>query len=186
MFFRRPYMNRSCSLLLTLSLIAAACQQQGQSPSVETPAAVAVDHQPFHLHLQFLPQRYLNAVHATPADSACPTTTFRLRVTSLPDQPPVSELLRQAAPPDWSANQLQLALLYQLDSFATLTVNKQRYSTILATTETVVDASRAVDLVFVFGVPERVVRRASPVEVKLAPSFFLTTPVSFTLPLAAF
>ena len=172
-------------VLTLLTLLTGGCQQANQAVTPGQPVTAAVDQTPFRLQLQFLPQHYLSAAHAASADSASPTATFRLRLTSLPDQPLVGELLRRAAPPAWTSSQLQLALLYQLDGVASLTVNDRQYPTILATTETAVDANQAVNLVFVFAVPERVLRRAGPVQIKLTNAFFLTAPLTFTLPLAA-
>ena len=147
---------------------------------------MVVEQAPFRLELQFLPQHLLSKAHAIKTDSVEATSTFRLRLTSLQKHEAVGDLLRQGAPAEWTASELQYALQYQLDSTVTLVVDNQKYAPVLATTETTVDTDREVTLLLVFPVPERMLLQSSTANIEVSRAFYLPAPVRFTLPLANF
>ena len=136
---------------------------------------------PFHFQMGLLPEQYLQTVHQTKlSGAAAQTVTFRLQLKTIKSTVDLSEALLAAAPPDWSTEQVQTALLYHMDSAATLVIGKKAIKSVVAVAEAGPNTGQIIQIAFTFPVAEKELLNESEVQVILANTFFLTTPVTFT------
>ena len=179
--------------LLTLAVVityVSSCRPD--KPNTATDVAVYISNPkygivltkeqgPFHLQMGLLPEHYLQTVHQIKSSAASThTVTFRLQLKTIESTNDLSEAMQAAAPPDWSADQVQTALLYHMDNSATLVIGKKVITSVVAVAEAGPNTKRLIQIAFTFPVAEQELLSESEVQVILANTFFLTTPITFT------